>query len=127
MRERQRAEACFAVARSATFEGERAAAISRGRVIVAKAGLDLATFNFPGNVATRAVPRYAPNDLFVEVFGDQYSAFATAFRRWELEAMLKEFVDAHIRAEAERARQHEDVADEFRARRRARSRAANGI
>ena len=45
-----RAERCFAVARSATFAGERDAAIGRGTAIAEAAGLSLDLFDVPGRV-----------------------------------------------------------------------------
>ncbi len=50
---RRRAEACFAVARSATIPGERAAAINRGTAIVEGAGLSLDDFDVPGRTKAR--------------------------------------------------------------------------
>lgn len=47
---RRRAEACFAVARSATFDGERVAAVNRGTAIADAAGLSLDLFDVPGRV-----------------------------------------------------------------------------
>lgn len=47
-RDRERAERCFALARSTTFDGERDSAIARGVAIAEKAGLDLDTFDIPG-------------------------------------------------------------------------------
>lgn len=61
-----RARACFALAASTTFEGERASAISRGTAIAQAAGLSLDLFDIPGRVkSTRSAPR-APvrPDLF---------------------------------------------------------------
>lgn len=45
---RERANRCFAVARSTTFDGERESAIARGIAIAEKAGLDLGSFDIPG-------------------------------------------------------------------------------
>lgn len=45
-----RAQRCFAVARSATFAGERAAAIGRGTAIAEAAGLSLDLFDIPDRV-----------------------------------------------------------------------------
>jgi hypothetical protein len=49
----QRAEACFAVARSTAHEGERDAAISRGKFICDRHSLDLDDFDIPGRKRTR--------------------------------------------------------------------------
>jgi len=58
---RQRAEACFATARSTTFDGERNAAIGRGKAICAKHGLDLDDFDIPGRSPQRAKARSSTN------------------------------------------------------------------
>lgn len=50
---RERAERCFALARSTTFDGERESAIALGSAIAEKAGLDLATFDIPGRVRSQ--------------------------------------------------------------------------
>jgi hypothetical protein len=52
--DRQRAERCFSLARSTTFEGERDNAIRRGLAICEKAGLNPDTFDIPGR--TKAKP-----------------------------------------------------------------------
>ncbi len=44
----QRAERCFALARSTTFDGERETAIAMGMRIASAAGLDLDAFEIPG-------------------------------------------------------------------------------
>ncbi|MCW3837855.1 DUF2786 domain-containing protein [Sphingomonas canadensis] len=43
-----RARKCFAVAKSATIDGERAAALDRGMKILEKHGLDPDAFDIPG-------------------------------------------------------------------------------
>jgi len=49
---RKRADACFAVARSTTHDGEREAAIGRGKAICERHGLDLDDFDIPGRKRT---------------------------------------------------------------------------
>ena len=50
---RDRAERCFALARSTTFEGERANAIAQGTRIAETAGLSLDDFDIPGRERQR--------------------------------------------------------------------------
>lgn len=69
---RRRAEACFAVARSSTFVGERAAAISRGEAIAKAAGLPLDGFDIPGRDRSRA----APGERLID--GGPYGGFVYA-------------------------------------------------
>lgn len=52
-RARKLAEQCFNVARSTSFEGERAAAIARGEAIAKRAGLSLDGFDIPGRVKAK--------------------------------------------------------------------------
>jgi len=73
---RQRAEACFAVARSTTHEGERAAAISRGEFVCKRHGLNLNDFDIPGRV--RKVPR---GGMSGGSFDMDLDLVAEAFRR----------------------------------------------
>lgn len=49
---RAKAEACFALARSTEFAGERESAIARGTAICAKHNLTLDGFDIPGRVKT---------------------------------------------------------------------------
>lgn len=58
-----RAERCFALARSTTFAGERASAVSLGTAIAEQAGLSLDLFDIPGRVreAPRIVRSRAPD------------------------------------------------------------------
>lgn len=53
MSARDRAEACFALARSTTFPGERENAIASGTRIAQAAGLDLDLFDIPGRKRAR--------------------------------------------------------------------------
>lgn len=50
-----KARACFALAESTTFDGERAAAIGRGLKILEKAGLDPDRFDIPGRARRSAL------------------------------------------------------------------------
>lgn len=72
---KRRAEACFAVARSTTFDAEREAAIERGTVIVTQAGLSLDDFDIPGR-ERRTVPKPPPSryadDLFARPAAPRY-------------------------------------------------------
>jgi len=82
---RQRAEACFAVARSTAHAGERSAAISRGEFICKRYELDLNDFDIPGR--KRTLPRGGMSggsfdldlDLVAEAFrqmgGSPYAPF----------------------------------------------------
>jgi hypothetical protein len=74
---RRRAERCFALASSTTFEGERANAVARGIAIAEAAGLDLAEFDIPGRA--RATPRQPTT---ADLFGSR-SDFEDAFRSFE--------------------------------------------
>jgi len=58
----ERAEACFAVARSTEHRGERDAAIGRGEAICRRYGLDLDDFDVPGR--QRAATRPPGPELF---------------------------------------------------------------
>lgn len=58
MNAREKAERCFALARSTTFEGERANAIAQGTRIAEAAGLSLDLFDIPGRA--RAKPQETP-------------------------------------------------------------------
>jgi hypothetical protein len=51
---RDKAERCFALARSTTFPAERATAINRGTRIAQAAHLDLDTFDIPGRIKRSA-------------------------------------------------------------------------
>ncbi len=105
---REKAERCFAVARRATFPGEVENAISRGKAICERHGLDLDGFDIPGRV--RAKPKAAPRP------GSRYAAFheygkaASGASRpvWgspsrdELEEMLRREVEKGLRQARER-------------------------
>lgn len=87
------ARKCFAVARSTSHAGERAAAINRGMALLERAGLDPDDFDIPGrarkrphDLGTNARPgrpfmRVSPDDLdeIARAFSDQLQA-TTAFR-----------------------------------------------
>lgn len=85
--EYQRAERCFALARSTTFEGERNAAVAKGTTIAERAGLSLDLFDIPGR---ERKARPIPDRLFEGsgIFGDNFryatidaTAFAEALQR----------------------------------------------
>lgn len=63
---REKAERCFAVARSTSFEGERDAAISRGTAICERAGLSLDLFDIPGRVKAKR-PKISGSQLAAEI------------------------------------------------------------
>ena len=65
---RRRAEACFAVARSATIPGERDAALNRGKAIAEAAGLDLDLFDIPGRAKTRSASNVRQSDFADALF-----------------------------------------------------------
>lgn len=88
---RDRAERCFALARSTTFEGERANAIAQGTRIAEAAGLSLDDFDIPGRVRQR---RRQPGE---GVRYHSYAGFAS-------EAAFAEALKAAI--EALRAQSH---------------------
>jgi hypothetical protein len=89
----QRAERCFALARSTTFHGERDAAVRKGTKIATDAGLSLDLFDIPGRA--RRQPANGDRlfegdgwmgDNFRYVYVDPY-AIAEALRRMsEVEA-----------------------------------------
>lgn len=65
---RRRAEACFAVARSATIPGERDAAVNRGTAIAERAGLSLDDFDIPGRVRARPAGNVRQSDFAEALF-----------------------------------------------------------
>lgn len=77
---RARAERCFALARSTTFEGERDNAIAKGTSIAEAANLSLDLFDIPGR-ARRPIPR-------VNVVGGDTSYLSPQ----EVEAIFKAMV-----------------------------------
>lgn len=123
---RQRAERCFALARSTTFEGERDAAIARGIAVAEKAGLNLDTFDIPGRkragptidygspIFTECVERYraakatggfhptsvrdAEDELMARA-ADAGSGFAAAFMRGRFAAAMREKTSREARRE----------------------------
>lgn len=73
----EKADRCFALARSTTFTAERETAVERGIAIAEEAGLSLDRFDIPGRVrkpvpqprmAFRSEP--APADYSVDEIGD---------------------------------------------------------
>lgn len=96
---RRKAERCFAVARSTTFDGERANAIAQGTKIAQAAGLSLDLFDIPGRVKTTTPPPRSTgfrDDLFSRPPPPRYSqreaeATARAFNEAVRRAMDAEF------------------------------------
>jgi hypothetical protein len=63
---REKAEACFAVARSTTHAGERENAIGRGLAICEREGLDPDTFDIPGRAKPEPKPKPFVNPFAYE-------------------------------------------------------------
>jgi len=80
---RRKAERCFALARSTTFDGERVNAIVQGTKIAQAAGLSLDLFDIPGR-ARREPGQGVRHD----------ERWSVAPSREELEAWLKEAIAA---------------------------------
>lgn len=116
----QRAERCFALARSTTFPGERKAAIARGTFIAEKAGLDLDRFDIPGRVREKPEP---PERLFEGngFFGDNFRYAATEYAdlQWAQFEEIWRQVDRRLR-EREAFNQAVDMAAEKARRQRER-------
>ncbi len=117
-----RAERCFAVARSATFAGERDAAIGRGTAIAEAAGLPLDLFDIPGRVrrawargdagglAPRVARSAAPGQYDRESLRDVMQAF-NAHMRGSAEAMESFYATMERRERDAGARDGETVYD----------------
>lgn len=134
----RRAERCFSVARSTTFDGERDAAIARGTAIAEKAGLSLDLFDIPGRQAVRRAPAHNPlfegNGIFgpggyryatdqekrereqevfesaiEEFFGGDGASFAEAFRN--LNEALNRQTDSMTRERQRRQREENRLRD----------------
>lgn len=86
---RRRAEACFAVARSATIPGERAAAIDRGTALAERAGLSLDLFEIPGRSRAR-VPD-PPRSRYVDDLFER--SRAPDFANIDPDEFMREMVD----------------------------------
>jgi len=110
---RRKAERCFAVARSTTFDGERANAIAQGTKIAQAAGLSLDLFDIPGQVKTTAPPPRSTgfrDDLFSRPPPPRYSqreaeATARAFN----EAVQRHMAEDHQRELREAMRRSADL------------------
>lgn len=103
---RRRAERCFAVARSTTFDGERDNAVARGIAIADAAGISLDEFDIPGRV--KAVPKPPPRsrfaeDLFTRPRSPFYDGTAT---KDDFDDVLRRFRE-HMAAAARRAAREE--------------------
>lgn len=107
---RRRAEACFAVARSATFEGEKAAAIGRGIAIAEAAGLDLSTFDIPGRPKAPPPPRSRFRD---DMFERPRSPFFTGdWTRADIQDVWDRFTRHMAEAGAEQTKAERQRRDE---------------
>lgn len=100
---RRRAEACFRVARSSTFEGERTNAVERGIAIATAAGLSLDSFDIPGRSRPRAVfdefDLFAPTSDLEEVL----RAFESSIRESPFRARERRVEEALRRERARRS------------------------
>jgi hypothetical protein len=95
--EYQRAERCFALARSTKFDGERDNAIRKGTAIAERAGISLDEFDVPGR---KRVRRETPGEpLFGGhgIFGDGYSYAVSADG---LLREISEMMNASVRQQA---------------------------
>jgi len=114
LRARERAERCFALARSTGFPAERATAVARGIEIADRAGLDLDTFEVPGRKRTIAAPtfgRYAAPPRYSRAELNETMAAFNAHMRGSSDAM-RSFEETLRRREAEvGARDGETVYD----------------
>lgn len=109
----QRAERCFALARSTTFAGERESAIARGTAIAKKAGLDLDYFDIPGRKRERQPTgsRLFEGDGH---FGDNFRYARTVFG---FDANIMAELAEALRAMERQSRSQREALDEERRRR----------
>lgn len=114
VRARERAEGCFALARSTTFAPEREAAIARGKLIAEKAGLPLELFDIPGETRTRPASAFR-DDLFSRPRSPFYGGTWT---REDLDDVLRQY-----HAQMEEAERVQRDLDQVRAERVRRERA----
>jgi len=91
---RIRAERCFALARSTTFEAEREAAIRKGLAICERAGLDASAFEIPGRMKPE------PASWFRETLFDKPKAPAY-YSQEEIEAVLRRYWEQSERMRAD--------------------------
>jgi hypothetical protein len=107
---RQRAERCFALARSTTFPAERDNAVRRGTEIAERAGLSLDLFDIPGRKG-----KPIPDALFEGngIFGDNFRYVVVD--PWGLDELLARMNETVSRDEAmkrERARRFQYKVDD---------------
>lgn len=103
---RRRAERCFALARSTTFDAERETAVQRGEAIAKAAGLSLDSFDIPGR--TKAPPKRPTMrvDLFEgdgSGLEDMLRSFEEALKRRYRTAFNDAFFDAVRQEQRDRA------------------------
>jgi hypothetical protein len=98
VRERERAERCFALARSTTFAGERENAIARGKAIAQAAGLPFELFDIPGETRTPPASRFS-DDLFTRPRSPFY---AGGWTREDLDDVLSRYRE-QVEADERRA------------------------
>lgn len=124
MTPRQKAEACFALARSTTHPGERANAISRGEAICARNGFALDDFDIPGRVRTQRPtgPSPAPprsHNPWAPQRYDTFEAVRAQMERFQRSMFEAEFAAAARPGESAydaRRRNFNQAADEAKAR-----------
>ena len=91
---RIRAERCFALARSTTFDAEREAAIRKGLAICERAGLDASAFEIPGRMKPE------PASFYRETLFDKPKA-PNAYSSDEIEAVLRRYREQMERMRAD--------------------------
>jgi hypothetical protein len=108
MTPREKAEACYAMARSTTHAAERETAIGRGDAIVTKHSLDPASFDVPGRARPKAAPGPRPF-MRDSMFEREASGFWTTVTTEEVQRMLQELLrqqsEASFQARQERDRE----------------------
>jgi hypothetical protein len=108
----RKAERCFALARSTTFQGERDSAVARGTEIATKAGIDLDLFDIPGRKRVRRAPHSNPLFEGSGIFGDGYS-YANPWGAVSADEIMSQIDEMLRRA----GRQQHDLAAERQRRR----------
>jgi hypothetical protein len=101
---RERAEACYAVARSTTHEGERAAAIGRGDAICEREGLDPASFDVPGRA--RPASQRPPDSRYTDDLFRRPKA-PGSYSRDDINDTMRRYHEGMRRAATEQERQRD--------------------
>ena len=98
----EKARACFALAKSSTFEGERQNAIERGLALLERGGLDPDDFDIPGRERAKQEDRLSWQDA--PGFGGLSSAATQRFYEFHRNTTREDkFQAARETFEAERA------------------------